>query len=586
MSKASAELEALAPEPQPLYLRCAADWAFAFVHPPAGTRARAPAVLLCDTFGCDRMLLHLTYRHLALRLSALGFWVMRVDYPGTCDAGGTPRSAGQWENFKDTLHRSADALREWSGAEEVVLFGALLGGSLAAVVASERSDIAGLVAWGPYVHGRVFFREQQALSAMHQGRQPAGADANEGDSEALGFLVTKEFEVALKGLDLQTLRLDHVPRTCIMPRKADSGEDTLVESCKSGGRDVCEHSAPLFQYERLFVLDAPLPGPVIDHTLEWMTDRFPERPLAVRALVLDEQRARSSMVDCASEGVALRDRPVRFGEFPKMYGVVTEPQTHEEHHDELPTIVLVNGGNNHRVGINRNATEWSRRWAALGFRVLRFDIRGLGDSPPAHPSALNVLYREKTRVDLREALDHLEHAHGHRRFVLMGLCAGGYQAHTHALGDPRVAGVVMLNPLRLSRLPRLRESFRRCFPRGDRLAILRDAGLRERVRDVSRGAAGLIALRSSRPHRDSVANGFLQLVNRGTRVLLVFHEGEPMLEHLDRVLRPDRARLEAEGRFRVLALAGSNHILSPLRTQGELSGILTDFLRVHFAPSA
>lgn len=579
MNPAVAALEARAIQPRAVYLACADEPAFAFVHPPAGQRARAPAVLLCDTFGCDRMLLHLTYRHLALRLSALGFWVMRVDYPGTCDAGGEPRSAGQWETYKDALHRAADALRGWSGADELVLFGALLGGSLAAVVASERKDVGGLVAWAPAVNGREFLREQLALTALQQRRmRESEPEAAEREPEALGFLVTRELSEALRGLRLGELTFGRPSRACILPRSSSSGEGALIVALQRSGSTVCVHPAPLYPYEALSEPDARLPEPLLEHVVEWMQASFPERDRPIRTLALDGEGARESLVQSLPSGAHVRETPVRFGSAPQMFGIVAEPLVVDMVASELPGIVLVNGGNNHRVGINRNATEWARSWAALGFRTLRFDIRGLGDSPPARAHGLNTLYREETRGDLREALDFLGTSCALRRFVLMGLCAGGYQAMHHALSDERVVDVVILNPLRLRRIPTFQSAWKQCFPPGDRLAALRDTIHRQRLADVSRGVLGLIGRGIVRPHRHDVSSAFVRLVERGARALVVFQSGEPMHGWLEQVLHHDRRRLEADGRFRIATLPASDHIFSPLRSQVALTRLLTDHL--------
>ena len=96
-------------------------------------------------------------------------------------------------------------------------------------------------------------------------------------------------------------------------------------------------------------------------------------------------------------------------------------------------VILVNGGNNHRAGINRNYTQWARAWAGEGVSVLRLDIRGLGDSPPARARDLNVLYRAETAGDVIAAMDWLERHRGIRRFVLAGGETSGAAAQSLGL---------------------------------------------------------------------------------------------------------------------------------------------------------
>ncbi len=47
----------------------------------------------------------------------------------------------------------------------------------------------------------------------------------------------------------------------------------------------------------------------------------------------------------------------------------------------MPWVVLVNVAAEHHIGPGRRWVEWARRWAALGYRVVRIDQSGVGDSP-------------------------------------------------------------------------------------------------------------------------------------------------------------------------------------------------------------
>ncbi|MGB0129738.1 MAG: alpha/beta fold hydrolase [Rhodocyclaceae bacterium] len=128
-----------------------------------------------------------------------------------------------------------------------------------------------------------------------------------------------------------------------------------------------------------------------------------------------------------------------------------------------PMMVILNAGIIHRVGPSRMNVLLARELAASGYSVLRFDLSGLGDSEP-RPDNLPPL--ESALADIREVLDWLESTYGARRIVLIGLCSGANQALVYGGSDPRVVGLVLLDPA----IPRTRGYYLRHY--GSRLMRL------------------------------------------------------------------------------------------------------------------
>jgi uncharacterized protein len=106
-------------------------------------------------------------------------------------------------------------------------------------------------------------------------------------------------------------------------------------------------------------------------------------------------------------------------------------------------VVIVVGGPQTRVGSHRQFVMLARHLAANGLAVLRFDVRGMGDSTGP------LRGFEDISPDIGVAIDSLtRHVPTVRRVVLWGLCDGAsasllYLAHR---SDPRVAGLCLLNP--------------------------------------------------------------------------------------------------------------------------------------------
>jgi uncharacterized protein len=104
-------------------------------------------------------------------------------------------------------------------------------------------------------------------------------------------------------------------------------------------------------------------------------------------------------------------------------------------------VVIVVGGPQYRVGSHRQFVLLARRLTAAGIPALRFDCRGMGDG--------DGVFHGFTAIgdDIGAAVDALCAAQpAVREVVLWGLCDAASAILFYANGDPRVAGVVLLNP--------------------------------------------------------------------------------------------------------------------------------------------
>lgn len=104
-------------------------------------------------------------------------------------------------------------------------------------------------------------------------------------------------------------------------------------------------------------------------------------------------------------------------------------------------VVVVAGGPQYRAGAHRQFVSLARKLAARGHPVLRFDLRGMGDSTGSY------LGFEHSEPDIRAAIDGLlEREPQLREVVLVGECESASGILFYAWQDPRVAGTVLVNP--------------------------------------------------------------------------------------------------------------------------------------------
>jgi exosortase A-associated hydrolase 1 len=123
----------------------------------------------------------------------------------------------------------------------------------------------------------------------------------------------------------------------------------------------------------------------------------------------------------------------------RLLGILARPAGR---HAAVGVLVVV-GGPQVRVGSHRQFVLLARHLAVAGFPVLRFDVRGMGDSSGAQHSF------EQIGPDIGAAIDAFTAAcPGLERVALWGLCDGASAAllYLHQRRDPRVAGLMLLNP--------------------------------------------------------------------------------------------------------------------------------------------
>lgn len=124
----------------------------------------------------------------------------------------------------------------------------------------------------------------------------------------------------------------------------------------------------------------------------------------------------------------------------QLVGVLTRPATAPA--QPLPGVLVVVGGPQYRVGAHRQFVELARALATAGHAVLRFDVRGMGDSSGDLHDFLQI------DEDIAAAIDTLCREAPVTQVVLWGLCDGASAALLYCDGrrDARVAALALANP--------------------------------------------------------------------------------------------------------------------------------------------
>jgi dienelactone hydrolase len=302
-----------------------------------------------------------------------------------------------------------------------------------------------------------------------------------------------------------------------------------------------------------------------------------------------------------SSAHAIEETALWLGERSPLFGVLSAP---EDEPASLPrqsrkVILLVNSGAIHHVGPNRMYVTLARRWASEGHTVLRFDVSGIGDSPPRPGEPENIVYGPHAVDDVRQALEYLPHRSGNDEYQAIGLCSGAYHSFKAAVQGLPLSGVIVINPLtffwkdgmsleypdyqvaadvqRYQGRVRSLQAWRKLLRGKVNLAKLLQALFRHargvfsaRVRDVLR-ALGI-------PLKDDLGRELESLAAKSSQMSFVFAAQDPGLALLQTQGGAAFRRLKKRRQLVVRLIAGADHTFTNRRARAQLADILAEEL--------
>lgn len=230
-----------------------------------------------------------------------------------------------------------------------------------------------------------------------------------------------------------------------------------------------------------------------------------------------------------------------------------------------PTALLTNSGVISRVGPHRINVRIARWLATRGVASIRFDLSGLGDSRRA-PGTRPQL--DQWAADTVSVMDWAAQRLGSDAFFMVGLCSGAEVAFRSALVDRRLRGVLLWDmyayPTAKSRRRAVAFRLRRAGPTGIvRKLVARAGWLLGIAPSPAREERRLAVLEPHRrPPIEQHAADLQSLVDRGTRVLVMFCGGEPEWYNYPGQFHEAMARFPGVRDVGCECLTASNHLLT------------------------
>jgi pimeloyl-ACP methyl ester carboxylesterase len=573
----------------PFYIETGGGDVFAVLDAPAEPRPGRAAALICAPWGWDEVASYRPRRALALRLAAAGHPTVRFDLPGTGNSAGSPRDEGLLDAWLAALADIAAWTRIETGAE-VAALGFGLGGLLALEAAARGAAIDRLALWAAPLSGAAFVKEVEKfarLQAWQKDGESAAGGLEAGWTEASGFLLGPETAAALRDLQPGVPSQGKLRRALLLGRNGVEAAQELQEALRGAGVEVEAGSgrgrgwgAMVSHPER-----SRLPEAAADEFETWLAAG--DRGGAARsAPAPGAVPRRDGELTLSVGGATVAETPIGF-ESPAdaVFGIHVRPETEA---DPGLCAVFFNAGGVRNTGPNRMWTERARAWAGRGVASVRIDLEMIGEAggdpdgiPPGNP-----FFDERFAVEAEAVLAQLRERGIGDRFLLVGLCSGGYFAFQTAQRAAAVEAAVLVNPWTLVWYPELEDERearkaarvvqRRWIAKlfKGEVAWSKLAALgRSMLADAGRRARGIGRARRVRRRRRAELDAALdRLRDAGVRLTIAFSAEEPLREELADL--NFAAELRRWPNLTIAELPGADHTLRPYGAQRALAELL------------
>ncbi|WP_106348540.1 hypothetical protein [Antricoccus suffuscus] len=388
------------------------------------TEEASLGVLLCASVGEEEHNAHETFRELAYALATQGIASLRFDYHGTGDSMGSWTDPGRVEAWIGSVQTAHESLRE-IGVSKVAAVGMRFGASLV-TAATQRGliDLDALVLWDP-CGGKSLLREGQA-------RRPSQREPAAGAADTPGYLYSPDTSRDMRELSVASLPPGDIASRLLVLTRDDRPTPRALRRRLDGGDTEWGPAVGQEDLLDLPMTDNAVPMESLGRIVLWLQEIARHPPQHLRARLTQKLT-----LSADEEGRLLTERVVSLGRIG-LFGVVTEPARLRR----APTVVLINVANDRHVGPGRRWVDYARLWAVQGFRVLRMDQSGAGDSPCHEGQRFGVLYAREWLGDMPEALRSEELAGS--PVVLISLCSGAYSAMETAFQE-HVAAIYAIN---------------------------------------------------------------------------------------------------------------------------------------------
>jgi len=423
---------------------------FGWLHINESVPASDTGVVICPSLGVEYMNAYRPLRYVADYHALAGIPALRFDYHGTGDSSGLNEMPGRIEDWVSSIEQAVNQLKMSTGCKKILLIGFRFGAALA-VLLSEKIEFEGLVLWAPIENGKRYIREIRTLQRMAAIQVDSGEDEF---LEAGGAVFDEETVDEIEKVNLIKAQ-PKIKRALIVPRDDLPSTRKLNDAWLEQGISSEQVLFPGFSN---MVIDAHyvlVPHNSIREIVNWVKKESVPGTNKHETSSFYENAGDFTLIEhfnaCCGEGSEdaqlIKESIAQYGPDRSRMAVLSEPLSETD--NNLPVIIMANSGSNHHVGPNRLYVLLARELARKGFRSLRIDIAGLGDSVKQDSEEENIVYSENSSDEIRLAMKLFEEGGKKKRYIVMGLCSGSYFSF-HAvseINDCNICEAILINPL-------------------------------------------------------------------------------------------------------------------------------------------
>lgn len=230
---------------EPLHFGAPDQPLFGIYHPPR-TGVSRDAWLICSPLGQEAIRTYRLARDVASRLGEAGSHVLRFDYTGCGDSGGS-ESDYSIQRWLDDIRTAATELTEISGIDCVNMIGVRLGATLALLAADSQRLSGRIVAVDPVIDGAEYvasMRISHAAMCADPDRFEFKRDIGDAPNDLLGFCLEQAFLHELENTKLLPERISATISARILSSEERPGLRRLCDDLSEGsGRSIALSAA-------------------------------------------------------------------------------------------------------------------------------------------------------------------------------------------------------------------------------------------------------------------------------------------------------------------------------------------------------
>jgi len=407
-------------------------------------------IIICPPLAVEYMNSYCSLRYVADYFALVGIPALRFDYHGTGDSSGIEEDGNRLDDWLWSIQQAKKQLEKLTSCTKFGLFGFRMGATLAALT-SQSSPIDFLILWATLNSGRKYIREIKLL-------QRTGAVQTHVNGESLleaggmGYWAQTVNDISKINLTKIT---PQAKRILIIPRDEQITDTELLDAWKQSKLNVEQKN---HIGSTLMLVDAHqtvVPHQTINNIVQWVQQGLDEENRQSQLQSITHKTAMHAEIkhingcnnNTKNENSNVRETIFHYGSNNKYFAILSE--TEKSKKSSLPTIIITNSGANHRVGPSRLYVLFARELSLMGFRCLRIDVPGIGDSILSNQEFENIEYITSSSDKILDVIKKLGGDSGNGEFILMGLCSGAYFSFHAALdlAEIKITESVLINPL-------------------------------------------------------------------------------------------------------------------------------------------